>query len=148
MVGQKDSTWKHPKLWTEGEIQSLVKDTLGVDETFPRGYQLLILLWRPSEQDANGLYTTDQEIKNTTQSTMIGQVLRMGDDAFQDQHRFPSGPLVTYGEWAVFRGSERQRIRKNGHDLAFVNDDRFLGIDTNPATLQTHFDLQFEFSGH
>lgn len=141
-------TWKAPDLWTEQEIKQLVLESIGVDEVYPRGYQLLILLWKPSERDHNGLYITDQEIKNTTQSTMIGKVLRMGHDAFKDEVRFPSGPLVTYGEWAIFRGSERQRIRKNGHDLAFVNDDRFLGVDQNPSTLQTHFDLQFEFSGH
>lgn len=139
--------WKSPEKWTDKEIDNLVLNEVGVDETYPRGYQLLILLWKPAEVDANGLYATDQEIKNTTQSTMIGKVLRMGQDAFQDTRRFPSGPLVTYGEWGIFRGSERQRIRKNGHDLAFVNDDRFLGVDTNPGTLQTHFDLQFEFSG-
>jgi len=139
--------WKHPNLWTAQDVHELVLENIGVDETYPRGYQLLILLWRPSEVDAHGLYTPDNEIRNTTQSTMMGKVLRMGPDAFRDPVRFPSGPLVTYGEWAIFRGSERQRIRKNGHDLAFVNDDRFLGVDTNPATLQTHFDLQFEFSG-
>lgn len=134
-------------IWTEDKIHDLVMECVGVDEVFPRGYQLLILLWSPPEVDANGLSMTDMEIKNTVSSTMVGKVLRMGEDAFCDPVRFPSGPLVTYGEWGIFRGSERQRIRKNGKDLAFITDDRFLGVDENPNTLQTHFDLQFEFSG-
>ncbi len=138
---------KEPSEFTHQEIHDLVLNSIGVDQIFPRGYQLLIQLWKPSEIDANGLYTTDQEIKNTTQSTMIGKVLRMGNDAFKDPMRFPSGALATYGEWAIFRGSERQRIRQNGHDLAFVNDDRFLGVTIDPSQVQTHFDLQFEFSG-
>lgn len=132
------------KAWTEQEIHDLVIGAVGVDEVFPRGYLVLIKLLVPSVIDDAGMHRTDQMIKDINRSTMIGQILRMGPDAFKDEVRFPGGPTVSHGEWCIFRGSERQRIRLNGVDMAFVNDDRFLGVTTAPAQLETVFDMIHE----
>lgn len=144
---KKYDNYKSPDYWTQEEIHNLVVDTIGVDEVFPRGYQVLIKLFEPKEVDSLGILRADRDIKEVVIGTMMGQILRMGRDAFDDKVRFPGGPTVTYGEWAIFRGSERQRIRLNGKDMAFVNDDRFLAVTTNPEGLETTFDLIHEFIG-
>lgn len=133
--------------WTDLKIHNLVMDAIGSDDIFPRGYQVLIKLHVPSLVDKSGMHRTDKEIQDGIRSTMVGQILRLGKDAFQDEVRFPGGPTVSYGEWAIFRGSERQRIRQNGKDMAFINDDRFLGVTTSPEKLETVFDMIHEFMG-
>jgi len=138
--------WKHPKDWTKEEINKLVMDEIGVDETFPRGYHLLVKLWQPAAATEVGLLRGDHLIKKGTIQCTIGKVLRMGADAFTDAHRFPSGPLVTYGEWGIFRGSERQQIGKAEKRLALIHDDRFIATDTNPDSLITSFELEHEWA--
>lgn len=143
----RQSIEKPSHLWTPDEIHELVMKEVGVDDDFPRGYQVLVKLYSPSLVDAIGMHITDKEIDNVTRSTMVCKILRMGEDAFMDACRFPQGPTITFGEWVVFRGSERQRIRRNGKDLAYINDDRFLGKAENPEKLQTTFDVIHEFVG-
>lgn len=138
---------KAPTLWTEDEIHDLVMTAVGVDETFPRGYQVLVLVWSPPKDLGCGFERSDHEIQNKTGTSSVGLVLRMGQDAFNDKTLFPSGPIITYGEWAIFRGMERQKVMKRDKELAFVNDDRFIGVEKDPATLKTHFDISYEFAG-
>lgn len=139
--------FRAPHLWTEEEIHALVMEQVGVDETFPRGYQILVKVWSPPRELGGGFERSDHEIKNATGTSSVGIILRMGNDAFKDRSLFPTGPIVSYGEWAIFRGMERQKVMKAGQELAFVNDDRFIGVEENPSTLKTHFDVSYEFAG-
>ena len=125
----------------------LVMFILGEDCLFPRGYQVLIQLYAPPKIDEYGLERPEKDIKAEIRSTMTGRVLRFGEDAFQDTARFPSGPLVGLGEWGIFRGHERQHLRVNGIDVAFVTDDRFVGVTTAPEKVQTSFDPHHELTG-
>ena len=68
----------------------------------------------------------------------------MGKSAFRDHARFPTGPLVTYGQWGLFREHTRQVVERNGHRIAYIHDDRFVSVVEDPSTLKTAFELQFE----
>jgi hypothetical protein len=134
--------WVNPWLWTPNEVHDLVMENVGIDETFVRGYQILIKLWHPGEKMSNGFYNTPQKVRDIMQRCMIGKILRMGKECFTDKARFPAGPRFTYGEWAVFRGVERQKAEKTGIMLASVHDDRFIMADDNPDTLVTTLELE------
>jgi hypothetical protein len=143
--------WKHPYLWTPAEIHDLVMEEVGEDQTFARGYEILVKLWMPPKSVTIGNVTTeltDKEVHEKMQQCRIGKVLRMGRECFTDRNRFPFGPRVTYGEWATFRGVERDKYKKGEIMLASVHDDRFVLSDSNPNTLQTSFDLEFGYLGH
>lgn len=139
--------WKSPEEWSKEEIHQLVIDHLGVDEVFARGYQLLVKLWSPPENDEYGLSRPDHDVRNQTIETTMGVVLRMGRDSFSDKGRFPSGPTVTYGEWAIFRGGQRQLQEINGEKIAFISDDRFLGPCDDPSKVVTGVKLEFDWAG-
>jgi hypothetical protein len=140
--------WKQPFLWqkTPKLIHDLVMTEVGSDEISPRGFQVLIKLWTPPEQSELGWDNNDHYKRGQMQMATIGKVLRMGAEAFCDIGRFPLGPRITYGEWAIFRGTERQKIEVNGIMLAFVNDDRFMGVAKDPTKVQTSFDLEHDWS--
>lgn len=140
--------WKHPALWTKEEIQELVMREVGFNTTSARGYHLLVKLWEPPRVMDCGLERTDHAMKKEVIQCTVGMILRMGADAFTDPGRFPSGPLVTYGEWGIFRGSERQQIGKADKRLALIHDDRFIAADSDPLNLITAFELEFEWANN
>lgn len=133
--------------WEPDDVHKLVIDVIGFDDVFPRRHQVLIKLYSPSPVDALGMAVSDKEINDVEGSTMVGRVLRIGSGAFRDVTRFPIGPTVTFGEWGIFRGFERQRIKRNGISLAFVDDTSFIGVTTNPEELVTHFDPIHDYAG-
>ncbi len=139
--------FKCPFEWTEEDIHSLVMSELGEDTVKPRGFQVLIKLWMPPLQYDSGLYRTDHIQRNERITTTIGKVLRMGSEAFREERRFPGGATVSFGEWGIFRSSERQLVQCGEHYLAFLNDDRFVGVTINPSQLKTTFDLEYEHIG-
>jgi len=142
------TTWKSPLIWqkTPELISDLVMAEVGSDDISPRGFQVLIKLWMPDDKDELGWDNNDHFKRSQMQMATIGKVLRMGAEAFVDAARFPFGPRVTYGEWAIFRGTERQKIEVNGIMLAFVNDDRFMGVAKDPAKVKTSFDLENDWA--
>lgn len=134
--------WKHPLLWTHEDIHQLVMDEIGCDEIAVRGFNVLVKLWEPERKTSSGTMLSEVERRKEMQQCRIGKVLRMGIECFTDRARFPFGHRITYGEWASFRGIERDKYQKNGIMLAGVHDDRFIISDKNPQTLQTSFDLE------
>ena len=139
--------WKPPHLWTREEIKQLVLDHIGMDVVFARGYQVLIMLWQPPQMTDYGLERTDHSLRNESVETCIGMVLRMGKDAFSDPKRFPSGPIITYGEWGIFRVGQRQIMEVNGKRIAYTNDDRALGPTSDPENVTTGIKLEFDWAG-
>ena len=139
--------WKSPFEWTDKEVHDLVIKEIGVDETFVTGYRLILKLWKADERK-NGTYMP--ETLRNNDMTVAGMIIGMGGDAFRDLSKFPSGPTHTYGEWVIFRPYEDQKIKKNGHTLTFINDDRICGFDTDPSTLQSALKLEEEYKmrGH
>lgn len=135
---------KSPFDWTIDEIHNHALDVLGVDTFFPTGYHILIKLWIPPEIDKHGLVNTDHARNKKMITGTVGQVIRMGKQAFKDQRRFPTGPLATYGQWAVFKEHARQVFEVNGHRVATIHDDRFVGITFDPEDFKSSFDLTFE----
>jgi len=139
--------WKPPHLWTPKEIQDLVIESLGVDCMAARGYQILLKLWAPSRTTELGLERSDYTLKNQAVEACVGQVLRMGRDAFSDPARFPSGPTATYGEWMIFRINQRQIHQINSHKVAYVNDDRLLGPTNDPAAVLSGMRIETDWAG-
>lgn len=141
-------TWRHPwHDWTEEEIHAHAMREVGSDDLDPRGFYVLVKLWNPPERDKNGILLPDHVRYKDMITSTVGKVIRMGNDAFRDEGRFPSGPLITIGEWGVFRNLDRQMVATNGTRMAFMHDDRFVCVTRKPQALQSTFDLEYEHRG-
>jgi co-chaperonin GroES (HSP10) len=140
--------WKHPRLWTPEAIHQLVMDEVGEDLLFPRGYTVLLKLYKPNQLTAGGLILPDHEVNKVTTQCTIGKVLRMGYEAWRDPARFPYGYRATYGEWVLFRGSERQKIKvtTSEESLAIISDDRIHFASDTPEKVITAFELEHEWA--
>ena len=57
----------------------------------PTGWRLLILPYKGKGKTEGGIYLPDQVVEENTVSTQVGYVLKVGDLAFKDKEKFPTG---------------------------------------------------------
>lgn len=134
--------WKSPFEWTDEEVHDLCMREIGSDDTFATGFKLLLKLWVPPEMKG-GVYIP--ETMRSNDISVVGMIIGMGGDAFMDPYRFPTGPTHTYGEWAIFRPYEDQKIKVNGnHLVTFISDERLVGSSVNVDTIKSALKLEEE----
>ena len=55
--------------------------------------------------------------------SMIGVVLDMGEQAYSDKDRFPTGPWCEVGQYVMFRMNTGTRFTVGGQEYRLMNDD-------------------------
>ena len=68
----------------------------------PTGWRLLILPYRGKGKTDGGIYLPDKVVEESTVSTQVGYVLKVGALAYQDSEKFPAGPWCEQGDWVMF----------------------------------------------
>lgn len=58
----------------------------------PTGWRIAILPYRGAKTTKGGIMLADETQKRTQLGTNVGYVLKMGDLAYSDASRFPTGP--------------------------------------------------------
>tara|TARA_B100001059_G_scaffold77055_1_gene74708 strand:- start:5982 stop:6368 length:387 start_codon:yes stop_codon:yes gene_type:complete len=99
----------------------------------PVGYRVLIAL--PQVEDT---YGDTGLVKSTTTKqqehimSIIGLVLDMGDLAYSDKERFPSGPWCKAGDYVMFRMNTGTRFKVSGVEYRLMNDDSIEAVVADP----------------
>ena len=89
----------------------------------PTGWRLLILPYRGKGKTDGGIYLPDKVVEESTVSTQVGYVLKVGKLAYKDSEKFP------------FAGS---RFRIDGGEVRILNDDEILARIKEPEDI-LHF---------
>jgi co-chaperonin GroES (HSP10) len=98
----------------------------------PTGWRISILPYRGAEKTKGGIVLAEETQKRTVLTTVCGYVLKMGDLAYSDESKFPSGPWCQEGQWIIFGRYAGARIPIDGGEIRFINDDEVLGVISNP----------------
>jgi co-chaperonin GroES (HSP10) len=108
-----------------------------VIDTIPRptGWRIAILPYRGAEKTKGGIVLAEETQKKTQLATVCGYVLRMGDLAFADGDKFPTGPWCKEGDWIIFGRYAGARIPIDGGEIRLINDDEVLGILNDPQDI-------------
>ena len=99
----------------------------------PVGYRVLVAL--PQVEDT---YGDTGLVKSTTTKqqehimSIIGLVLDMGDLAYSDKERFPSGPWCKAGDYVMFRMNTGTRFKVSGVEYRLMNDDSIEAVVADP----------------
>lgn len=102
----------------------------------PVGYRVLIAL-PEIEEKFNGLILKADTTKNAEQIlSMVGVVLDMGEQAYTDPDRFPTGPWCKLGDFVVFRANTGTRFKVNGQEYRLLNDDSIEATVEDPSGIQ------------
>lgn len=94
----------------------------------PTGYKLLIAVPKVEEKTAGGIIRPDMLKDQEQTASIIGFVVRMGDDAYGDPSKFPTGPFCKTGDWVIMRSYSGTRFKVRGEEYRLINDDTVEGV--------------------
>ena len=124
-------TWK--MMMTEPMQQSLIDDDLELELPIPVGYRILVAM--PDVEETfgdSGIIKSSKEIHLDTVMSTIGLVLDVGEEAYSDKDRFPSGPWCKQGDYVMFRMNTGTRFKVRGKEYRLMNDDSIEAVVADP----------------
>ena len=68
---------------------------------------------------------------NTTK-TLFLFVMKLGDTAYKDEARFPTGPWCKEGDFVITRAYSGTRIKIFGNEFRIINDDTVEAVVDDP----------------
>jgi|TARA_A100000172_G_scaffold80416_1_gene69924 chaperonin GroES len=104
----------------------------------PTGWRILVLPYRGKGKTDGGIYLPDAVVQEQTVSTQVGYVLKVGDLAYLDTEKFPTGPWCAEGDWVMFARYSGSRFKIDGGEVRILNDDEVLAKILEPEDI-LHF---------
>jgi len=102
----------------------------------PVGYRILIAL--PSVEETygeSGIVKSSQTLRDEYILSMVGVVLDMGDQAYSDADRFPTGPWCKEGDYVMFRANSGTRFKVGKQEYRLMNDDSIEAVVNDPSKI-------------
>ena len=108
-------------------------DELEVQLPKPVGYRVLVAMPEIEKTfDGTNVLKTDAVMHNEHIMSIIGMVLDMGDQAYNDKERFPDGPWCKTGDYVMFRANTGTRFKVAGVEYRLMNDDSIEAVVADP----------------
>jgi Co-chaperonin GroES (HSP10) len=104
----------------------------------PTGWRILILPYRGKGKTEGGIYLPDKVVEENQVSTQVGYVLKVGDLAYKDPEKFPTGPWCKEQDWVMFARYSGSRFNIDGGEVRILNDDEILARILEPEDI-LHF---------
>tara|TARA_R100000458_G_scaffold33637_1_gene30953 strand:+ start:893 stop:1270 length:378 start_codon:yes stop_codon:yes gene_type:complete len=115
------------------EVIKLTDEELEVQLPQPVGYRVLIALPEIEETYENTkVLKTTTEMRNEHIMSIIGLVIDMGSQAYQDKDRFGDTPWCKIGDYVMFRANSGTRFKIDGKEYRLMNDDSVEAVVTDP----------------
>jgi len=102
----------------------------------PKGYRILVEI--PKVEDtygASGIIKTSKAMDHDHVLSFCGLVLAMGEEAYSDEGRFPSGPWCKVGDYVMFRMNSGTRFKVGETEYRIFNDDTVEAVVADPREL-------------
>lgn len=100
----------------------------------PKGWKVLIALPVFEEKTSeSGIILTDATKKAEETASVLGYVMAMGDDAYKDTNKFPTGAWCSVGDFIIMRSYSGTRFIVGGHEFRLINDDTVEGVVADPS---------------
>ena len=84
------------------------------------------------EKTEGGIFIPDAMKEAESTASVVGLVVMMGDMAYQDEDKFPTGPYCKESEWVIFRSYSGTRFKVEGQEFRLINDDTVEAVVTDP----------------
>ena len=59
----------------------------------------------------------------------------MGEQAYKDRDRFPTGPWCKIGDYVMFRANTGTRFKVNNQEYRLMNDDSIEAVVEEPSAV-------------
>lgn len=98
----------------------------------PVGYHLLIALPKVEDTYESGIAKAERTRHEEQILSMMGAVIDMGEQAYADKERFPTGPWCKVGDFVMFRPNSGTRFKVNEQEYRLLNDDSIEAVVPDP----------------
>ena len=105
------------------------------------GFNILVRPVSIKSQTKGGIFIPDSTKDDMAYLTTVGEVIVLGDIAYQDKEKFPKGPWCTVGDYVCYGKHSGQKIQYKGLKFILLYDDQVIMKVENPKTLATTFNL-------
>ena len=102
----------------------------------PKGYKILCTLPNNEEKFDSGIVKADITIKHEELLTNVLFVVKLGDLAYADPSRFPTGPWCREGDFILVRANTGTRIMIHDREFRLINDDSVEAVVEDPRGIR------------
>ena len=103
----------------------------------PVGYRVLVALPQQADTyDGSNILKTDTAKRHDHIMSIMGLVMDMGEQAYSDEERFPTGAWCKQGDYVMFRANTGTRFTVNGLEYRLMNDDSIEAVVADPAGIK------------
>ena len=126
-------------MMTEPAIDQPVLTDKEIDAQLPKpvGYRVLVAL--PQQKDTyegSNILKTDTAKRHDHIMSIMGLVMDMGEQAYADKDRFPTGAWCKQGDYVMFRANTGTRFTVNGLEYRLMNDDSIEAVIADPTGIK------------
>ncbi len=104
----------------------------------PTGWRILILPYKGQGKTEGGILLPDSVVDQQKVSTQVGYVLKVGNLAYKDPEKFPTGAWCAEKDWVMFARYAGSRFQIDGGEVRILNDDEVLAKIADPEDI-LHF---------
>ena len=116
------------------EAENITDEQLETMIPLPVGYRVLVALPQVEETfDGTELLKSSQTRTEEHVMSIIGLVVDMGEQAYADKERFPTGAWCKQGDYVMFRANSGTRFRVGGTEYRLMNDDSIEAVVPDPT---------------
>lgn len=121
-----------PKIQEVDSAEDIPIEERGLQLPEPKGYRILCAIPSVEETFKGGILKADQTRSTEEHSTVVLFVLKLGDTAYKDELRFPTGPWCKEGDFILTRAYVGTRFKIHGREFRIINDDTVEGVVQDP----------------
>lgn len=114
-------------------VEPITEEEIEAQLPKPVGYRLLVALPQVEEKfDGTNIIKAAKTLQTDHILSTIGLVVDMGDQAYSDGDRFPTGPWCKQGDYVMFRANTGTRFKIGGVEYRLMNDDSIEAVVADP----------------
>ena len=115
------------------DIRDVANEDIEAQLPKPVGYKVLVALPEVEKTYQNTkVLKTDKEVHFDYVMSIIGLVVDVGDQAYQDKERFGDQPWCRTGDYVMLRANSGTRFKVNGVEYRLMNDDSIEAVVSDP----------------
>jgi len=117
------------------DVEATLKKAAELGDKLPNpvGYQLLVIKPKIEEVTAGGIIKPSEFLRKEEAGSVLGLVLKMGDMAYKDEGKFPTGAWCKVHDFVLIGAYRGSRFSVDGEEFTIINDDMILGTIKDPS---------------
>jgi len=118
------------------EVGSVKADTKPSQLPEPTGYKILIALPEVDEKTEGGIIKAQETMHLEEVGSIVGFVMKLGPDAYEDKKKFPNGAYCKEGDFVLMRSYSGTRFSIHGKEFRLINDDSVEAVIDDPRGIR------------